>query len=252
MHRYAQTNIQLINQLLREGYGTADVCAVTRAYELCAVLMTGRFRASGKTFIAHLVGTASILGSLQAPPALIAAGLLHAVYLAGDFGGDGLPGISDAKRQRVRAAVGEQVENYVSRYDALRWTDHSIRVLSVALDSMAATERDIVLVRLANELEEHLDLGILYCADGRRSQVTGEGRCRIMVAMAEGLGFPALAAELDRAFAEVAAASIPRELLGLDPHVSSFLIAPQSYQQLKDGIARRLASVSKIRSEPLP
>jgi (p)ppGpp synthase/HD superfamily hydrolase len=42
-------------------YGGAIWRAVASAYELTATLMTGQFRASGKTFIAHLVGTASIL-----------------------------------------------------------------------------------------------------------------------------------------------------------------------------------------------
>src|SRR5208282_2979363 len=81
MHTYAQTNIQLINQLRGESYATSDLRVVVDSYELAALLLTGRFRASGKTFIAHLVGTASILGSLHAPAPLVAAGLLHAVYL---------------------------------------------------------------------------------------------------------------------------------------------------------------------------
>ena len=88
MHTYAQTNIQLFNQLQREGYGAADLEAVARAYDLAIALTTGRFRASGKTFIAHLVGTAGILGSLKAPGPLVVAGLLHAAYAAGDFGDD--------------------------------------------------------------------------------------------------------------------------------------------------------------------
>jgi (p)ppGpp synthase/HD superfamily hydrolase len=150
MHSYAQTNIQLFNQLHRQGgYSPADLQAVMSAYELAMLLTTGRFRASGKPFIAHLVGTSSILGSLKVPTPLVSAALLHAVYQAGDFG-DGRPGVTEAKRRRVRAVVGEEVEEYVHRYQALSWTDQTIRSLAGALGSMAAIEGEVVLIRLAS------------------------------------------------------------------------------------------------------
>jgi len=43
------------------GYDEQEIAAVKNSYELAMTLFTGRFRGSGKTFIAHLVGTASIL-----------------------------------------------------------------------------------------------------------------------------------------------------------------------------------------------
>jgi (p)ppGpp synthase/HD superfamily hydrolase len=241
MHPYAQTNIQLLNQLHRSGYGAADLNTVVSAYELAIVLMTGSFRASGKTFIAHLVGTASILGSLQVPSPLVAAGLLHAVYSAGDFG-DERPGISDARRERVRSVAGEQVEEYVSRYHALSWTEQTIRPISVGLDSMSAIERDVVLIRLANELEEFLDLGILYCGEQKRLGTSGDDRCRLMVQMAQKLGFPGLSEELVRVVDESASTTLPPVLVLHPARNSSFRVAPQSYQRLKDSIASRLAA----------
>ena len=240
MYSYAQTNIQLFNQLHRQGYDSADLEAVVFAYELVIGLMTGRFRASGKTFIAHLVGTASILGSLRVSSKLVAAGLLHAVYLAGDFG-DGTQGLSDAKRERVRSVVGEQVEDYVFRYHALPWTDQVIRSVSDGLEGIAAIERDVVLMRLANELEEFLDLGILYCGEQRRLGTSASHRCRLMVEIARRLGFPSLSEELTRAIDETKSAMLPAELLKPHARNSSFLVAPQSYQRLKDSLNRRLA-----------
>ena len=247
MHTYAQTNIQLFNQLHRQGYGANDLKAVLAAYELTMVLMTGRFRASGKTFIAHLVGTASILGSLQASPALVGAGLLHAVYPAGDFG-DELAGISDAKRMRVRSVVGEQVEERVCRYHDLVWTDETIRSISGGVDVLSAIERDVVLMRLANELEELLDLGILYCGDTRRLGTSGRQRCSLMVELAGKLGFPGFAAELATAMDETAAAILPSELRSPNARNSSFLLAPESYQRLKDLLVSRLMSLEDAAS----
>lgn len=249
MHSYAQTNIQLFNQLLRQGYGAADLRSVVAAYDLAGMLVTGRFRASGKTFIAHLVGTASILGSLQTSSALVAAGLLHAVYQAGDFGDD-RPGVSDAKRQFVRSAVGNQIEEYVYRYDALKWHDQSIRSQVEALDGMTEVERHIVLIRLANELEEHLDLGMLYCGAQRLTGTSANHRCRLLVKLAEKLGFPTLARELTSAFAETASATLPPELRRSDARNSSYVVAPRSYQRLKDALTSRLIARQQESTKP--
>ncbi len=208
--------------------------------------MTGQFRASGKTFIAHLVGTASILGSLHAPSPIVAAALLHAAYSAGDFGDDRL-GASDAKRDQVRSALGEEVENYVWRYHNLPWDDQTIRTVVDGLADMTAVERDVVLMRVANELEDFLDLGMLYCGNQKRAWTAASRRSELMIGMARSLGYPGLADELHRAFDETAKAVVPQELLRGDARNASFLLPPKSYQRLKDLLAARLASLEQDR-----
>ena len=212
MHAYAQTNIQLFNQLHRNGYRPAELARVVAAHELAPALMTGQFRASGKTFIAHLVGTASIVTSLQAACPIVAAALLHAAYSAGDFGDDRL-GASDAKRDQVRSAVGDEVEDYVWRYHNLPWDDQTVRSVAARLDGMTAVERGVVLMRLANELEDFLDLGMLYCGDQKRGWTSGSPRSELMIGMARNLGYPGLAEDLQRTFDETTHAVIPPELV---------------------------------------
>ena len=174
--------------------------------------MTGQFRASGKTFIAHLVGTASILGSVHAACPMVAAALLHAAYSAGDFGDDRL-GPSDAKRGQVGSAVGEEVEDYVWRYHNLPWDDQTIRTVADGLDGMTAIERGVVLMRLANELEDFLDLGMLLLRRPETGNVaSGSRRSQLMTGMARALGFPGLADELQRTFDETSTAALPPEL----------------------------------------
>ena len=99
MHSYAQTNIQLFNQLRHGGYSNTELSLVRDAYELAMDLFTGRYQPSGKPFVAHVVGTASILASLRLSAQVVAAGLLHNVYEQGDFG-NGRNGFSKAKRER--------------------------------------------------------------------------------------------------------------------------------------------------------
>ena len=248
MHSYAQTNIQLFNQLQRLSWSARDVQAAVSAYVLAASLVTGRFRPSGKTFLAHLVGTSSILASLPAPPPIVVAGLLHAAYSAGDFG-DGTPGVSDAKRERVRSVAGEEAEAYVFRYQALAWTDQMIRSISGGLDAMAEAERGVVLMRLANELEEFLDRGILYCGDRKRRALSDPHRCRLMIEIARRLGFQNLSDELSRTIAE-ASAPLPAELLPARASNSSYLVAPASYQRLMDSVTARLAAPAQAARKP--
>ncbi len=239
MHRFAQTNIQLLNQLRLLGYLPGGLSPVVGAYELAMRLFTGRFRASGKTFMSHVVGTASILASLRASPSLVASGLIHAAYGAGDFG-DGDTGMTEARRGQVKSVVGEEVEEYVARYTRLRWYDEAIATIHAGLKAIESRDRDVLLMRLANELEEYLDLGILYSGGEKRQQVNyinenGE----LMIQMAEELGFPTLASDFAQAFKEAASTEIPPGLRRRQN--SSFLLAPQTHQRLTEAVARRLA-----------
>ena len=94
----AQTNLQLNNQLAAAGFKVHEIQAVDLAYGAAIRLFTGRYRANGKPFSAHLVGTASILARHGASMDVIVAGLFHAAYLQGEFG-SGKPGASPQRRR---------------------------------------------------------------------------------------------------------------------------------------------------------
>jgi (p)ppGpp synthase/HD superfamily hydrolase len=189
------------------GYSEADLATVARSYELSMTLFPGTYRGSGKPFLAHLAGTAGIVATLRARAALVATGLLHAAYTHGEFG-NGWRGVSDAKRARVRAAVGPEIEDLVARYTALRWAPASIPAIRARLDAMTALERDVLLIRLANELEDHLDLGILYLGDAPRRLRFMREDLPAAVEMARRLGHPGLAESLTAAFDQIERAAI--------------------------------------------
>jgi (p)ppGpp synthase/HD superfamily hydrolase len=249
MHSFAQTNIQLLNQLCDDGYSTAEILPIVTSYETAMRLFTGLFRASGKTFIAHLVGTASILGRLRASSSVVAAGLLHAAYSSGDFA-DGRKGITNSRRDWLRSRVGTEIEEYVSRYAALKWTQDTAPVIWREIENLQFIDRDVLLIRLANELEEFMDFGILYRGEERRRQSTdGNAVERLMVQMAEKLGYPVLAAEMDKAFSETIRAEIPSALRGGNGRDVSFLIAPQSYQRVMDAVTKRFVAKAAGKDE---
>ena len=235
MTGYAQTNIQLYNQLSELGYSAADLERIHRGYALAMQLFTGSFRGSGRPFLAHLVGTASVLASLRAPIAVVTAGLLHSAYSHGEFG-NYWRGMAGAKRRRVRAAVGEEAEDLVVRYTKLSWTAETIGSLADTASSMDGDDRRVLLVRLANEVDDHQDLGLLYVAEAERRREfirTALHRC---VEMAEQLGYPALAIELARVLKETLIGDVPSALRGSKDE--SFLLAPASHSWRSAVVAR--------------
>lgn len=228
----AQTSVQLFNQLRDEGYSHEERGCVAGAYTLALDLFTCLFQPPGKPFLDHLVGTASVLASLHAAAKLVAAGVLHAAYVEGDFGGIGA-GLSKARRARVRRTVGVEVEAYVARYTTLEWSTQTIPALRDDVETCAPIDRAILLMRLANELEFYTDLATLHYrpnTEGHRAYIEHYGPA--MIDIASKLGSPVLAAALTRAFKEVVSADVVRAPLGSRcTRTRAYLIAPRSYRK---------------------
>lgn len=227
MHYYAQTNIQLFNQLQLEGYSADDLSRIHAGYALATQLFSGLYRPSGKTFIAHVVGTASILAACGAPVWTVAAGLLHAAYEHGDFG-DRPSGITQTRRTQVRNAVGEAAEARIARYAILHWRPHQILERLATLDSL---DRDALFIRLANELEDHLDCGVLYCPNAESRRKRSEARSAIVVDLAAQLGYPSLATELEKVYRDTGVTEISAQLRNHGDRTRAYLVLPTSYRK---------------------
>src|SRR4051812_2155144 len=152
----AQTNLQLYEQLISRGWTARDLAAVRDAYELSAQLFSGRYRASGKTFVAHVVGTASCVAAIGGTPPMVSAALLHAAYEHGDFGPD-----QDRAHGRARLVdeVGPEVEALVAEYTATPLNVATIEDLQRRAADLPSLTRDVVLIRTANEVDDHVDRG---------------------------------------------------------------------------------------------
>lgn len=242
MHRYAQTNLQLQSQLRGSGYSDEDQEYLAGAYRLAADLFSGQYRGSGKTFVAHLVGTASILVAHRAPLPVAAAGLLHAAYEQGDFG-VGFLGRHPNGRPEVARVIGSEAEALVLAYSRLPWKDSTIRLLEETAVPESRGDRDVLLIRLANALEDHLDLGIHFCRDAVKRLERLNHLGSTMVNLARKLGHAALADELELTFAECQSEGVPAALRGWGG--GSFLQMPRSCtrrfdRSLRDFVGRRL------------
>jgi (p)ppGpp synthase/HD superfamily hydrolase len=209
---YPQTNLQLYAQLRAAAWPVADLRRVRDAHALAKLLFSARYRGSGKPFLAHLVGTAGILAAHGADVGTVCAGLVHAAYLQGDFGLRGRRGA--AARRRVARAIGAEAEEIVWRYTTSSW------------EAPGADPR-VLLVRLANELEETLDLNLLY--EGPRKRDVARRTLSAAIAAAERAGHARLAAELREGADLLATARVPAELV--EPADWSYTEAPLSYRR---------------------
>ena len=146
----AQTHLELFIQMAQsDAYGPEDIEQCNRAYHLALPCVYALVRGSGKPFISHLVGTASILASQNARVQLIVAGLLHAIYQRRvDF-----PGAADmdARRNRVEADFGADIEELV--YDYTLYEE--VPLAEYCNDRNGEHGfLDILAMRLADELED--------------------------------------------------------------------------------------------------
>jgi len=248
MQSYAQTNIQLFNQLRREGYSNTDLSLVRDAYELAMGFYSGRFLPSGRPFIAHVVRTSSILASLHLSSPVVAAGLLHNVYGTGDFG-DGRSGISIAKRQKITRVLGREVEAYLTRFPTSYWESRTIKLARTDPDQLPLIDRAVVLILLADHLEHLLDLDVLYYVAAERQYYLNNSR--IAAEIAEHLGVSPLAAELKEAIRETELADLPVEIPSEKFRHMSFVIAPKSCRKRFSVALRRLRAHAADRSRLL-
>jgi (p)ppGpp synthase/HD superfamily hydrolase len=199
MYTYAQTNIQLYAQLAEQGYSSSDMLLIRQGYELAVKAFSGRFEQSGKVFIAHAVGVASILASLGADAEVVTAGIVHNIYRSGDFG-FGADGITTEKRRLVADRLGGRVEKLLHYF--ARWTRKFGRTDDETgyLESADKEHNDVVLISIADQLDKILDNEILYFSDYEaRLEDMGRKVPRLAEASRK-LGYPQLAGEIESRF----------------------------------------------------
>jgi len=224
--KFSQTNIQLYNQLIDAGYPEPDLGKVRDSYEYAMKLFTCIYQPCGKPIISHLVGTASILAWLKVPVEVIAAGLLHAAYRHGELKCKSAHRINPWKRRQVRERVGGDIEDLIYGYGTHPVDSEAFSGLLKKID-LTGRVRNIYLIKLANELEDQLDLGTLYCEEFEYQKFyLGEGRHQ-MAELAAKLGYPQLSQLIEVSFEAVKGNKRPEEFRRKERFASA--IAPASH-----------------------
>jgi hypothetical protein len=151
----AQTNLQLLAQMQAQGYDESALLLAHQAYLYTTVSANGLYRGSGKPFVCHLVGVASIVSHCAASPMLISAALLHASYQERVY--RDLPGGLNACRLDIEKRFGGECDRLVQGYQQLE-RDESNRA-SRRTPPEIPLDPQIELLALADQLEDLVDCG---------------------------------------------------------------------------------------------
>lgn len=226
-----QSVVQLFEQLRHGGYEEGDVHRVRLAYGSAMALFAGRMHASGKPYMAHCVAAASALAGCAVPADLVIAGLLHGAYRWGDFGSWRV--LPPLKRAWVRRHLGIRVEEYIQGFHALPWNSEEVATLSERLPALDPIERAVVLMRLASDLDNLRERSLQYCIDAEQRLATARRRRPSLIAIAEGLGLPALGQALAAAIDEQTP-EVPPELRWRHP--AGALMPPESSRRAPEAV----------------
>ncbi|CAN5199820.1 hypothetical protein BH24PSE2_BH24PSE2_08820 [soil metagenome] len=249
MNTIAQTNIQLYNQLRQQNRSAEDLGLIRSAYDLARRLFCSHFQASGAQFVAHLTGVASIVANLRLPSEYVAAACLHNVYANADFADGRGKCATQYRRRLVSDAVGGEIEGLVHRFWRLLRADGAT-LLDVAkrVDSLDSQDRQLLVMDLADAVENSHELGLLYCGDRRSTEYLQREQASL-TELARHLGHPALADMLSSVIAELEAERTPESLQPGDPsNVYARQQLPRSCMRRPDIAARHFARQSLRRT----
>jgi hypothetical protein len=205
-HPFAQTWPQLLQQLRKQNWSVDEIQRAKRCHDVGRELANGLYRASGKPFIAHLIGTASILAAYGAPPVLVESALVHAAYDGLAVARDGADGGAAALRQRV----GANVERVLREFAEIDFRRLPPPESDDDLTSYRVDAARVLLMRVANEIEEFLDGAATLDAKRRDTSAIAAHARKVLPT----LRFGALLQAFDRAIAlnDGLAGSVPDSL----------------------------------------
>ena len=238
---YAQTNLQLYQQLARADYPQTDILAIHRAYEIAIQQFSGQYRSSGKTFIAHLMGVSSILVWLEQPVQIIIAGMIHSIYQHGDFGAVIQPmnyAISQRKRESVAQLFGAYIEELAYRYTHLDPNAKTFQDYFDRHDSLSPIAQELLLIRLADLLEDTLDDGLLFCPNWQARQRHIQDIATIAVDLAHQLGYSNFAIALEESFRKILETKPVPMMQNSMTDNASFLLVPSYYRKTLPAILK--------------
>jgi len=207
---FAQSYPQLILQARTVGGSPTDLARLRRAYELAEEIADGMYRANGAPFLNHLVRTASIVLAVGQPLDVVIGAMLHGIYLLDRHEGSRRRKANPTQRRYVASAIGADAEELIWSYTLCGFLSRDYLEKSFAKATSGALspqDKRVLTIQLANELEDHLDLAVLFA--GKRPNQQRIAECgNLCVSIANSLGLEEIANGLRRMYAETLSATI--------------------------------------------
>lgn len=209
--------------------GDQDIARLRTGYDLAERMADGLYRSQGCAFINHLVRTASIVmahgGSID--QALVA--MLHSAYMLDCFVDSRRRGFKPKDRAYLSETVGAEVEEIIWAYHQLGWGDRkSIAAHIENLPSYSAAMRSVLLARLANELEDYLDLAVQYRPNyAYRSRIASFGE--LCIELADRLDVKDLGQALKKAYDATLSQQIPA--IAVREHINAYELPRRHFNE---------------------
>jgi (p)ppGpp synthase/HD superfamily hydrolase len=239
---FAMTYPQFMEEALKAGYADPDLQHLKNAHSLALRMFDGFYRAQDVPLISHLVRTAGIVLAEKASAETVAASLLHSVYLFGRFRDGKIGRASASHRREVVSAVGERTESLVQLYISTRFrTPPVLREHIEKLPAASAEKKAVLLIILANELEDYLDLGMVFRGNYPYSDILKRDG-QLMVELARGLGRPQLSSELEETFQATLASKLPESV---KTHRRDAYELPEHFDLRRGRVRTALSSLKK-------
>ncbi len=184
--KIAQTNLQLYIQLKKTDLPNNLIHQIQQDYSLAVKLFGDAIRSTGKPFLCHAVGTASMAVINGANPTEIRAALLHAAYSHGKFP-KGKMGATAKNRDWLRSFTGKDVESLVYEYRKFPFNQQSVDKFISDQGQPKPLERSLLLIRVSNEVDDSAFHGALL---GNKKRYKGGQWLNAMIALCEKLELP--------------------------------------------------------------
>lgn len=153
--------------------------AVQKLHQSAVPLFAGLFRGTGKPFDCHLIGTASTVANFSTDLRLVGAALFHAAYDFASFPDGKFGAATDAHRAYLRRIVGSDVEETVWRFSRFAFEERDIDLLLPAAD---LTDRDVLFLRLCNEVDDLVDGGLAFARKRGEETLPLASKCQQLAA----------------------------------------------------------------------
>lgn len=198
VRQYALTYPQLIAQAINAGLTVSEIQQLCQCHRLALRFSDGVYRAQDVPLLNHLVRTSSILLAADLSLPVVLAGLLHAVYTVHRFDNASRSSPGRTSRKVILDIGGKETQALLQEYGLVRW--YTIPVLRAHLDQLEyypENTRQVLKIRLANELEDRLDDATLFIKPMRPLNREPE-YVAACVSLAEHLKLHNVAAELSQ------------------------------------------------------
>jgi len=229
VYHYAITFPQLIAQAKEIQLEDDDMARLRAGYDLAERMFDGLYRSQGSAFINHLVRSASIVMAHGGSIPTVLAAMFHSAYMLDCFTRSRRRGYKPDDRAILAGTIGPDAEEIAWEYARLKWGKReAVEEHMKNLNTYSPVIKSVLVVRLANELEDFLDLAMLYRPNyNYRNRIAAIGEACIV--MADNLDMPGLGQDIKKAFEVTLAGKVPDAMVR--SHINAYELPRQHYHE---------------------